>query len=299
MKLLVTGVTGYIGGSVAKRLIEKGHQVRGLVRPDTAPETLKAVEAMGVTPVVGELDDYHPLKRLVAEVDGVVNAASSDNVYFVTTVLEALRGTGKTFIHTSGSSIVGDKAEGRRGDTVYTEGDFRFPPEKAARVAIDRTLRDAAREGVRTVVICPTLIYGEGLGVKKTSIQVPMLRDLAIRRGGVRYIGPGENIWSNVHIADLSELYLLALEKAPAGSFFFAENGEASMREVGERLQRELRLPNPPQSITIDEGIAEWGPDAAHFALGGNSRVTSALARRQLGWKPTRQSLLDDTALHL
>ncbi|MFY0581844.1 hypothetical protein ACN28S_53005 [Cystobacter fuscus] len=42
-----------------------------------------------------------------------------------------------------------------------------------------------------------------------------------------RYIGRGLNIWSNVHIADMAELYLLALEKAPAGSFYYVENGEA------------------------------------------------------------------------
>ena len=47
-----------------------------------------------------------------------------------------------------------------------------------------------------------------------------------------RLFGKGLNRYSNVHIDDLVELCLLALEKAPGGSFFFAENGHASFKEI-------------------------------------------------------------------
>jgi hypothetical protein len=51
------------------------------------------------------------------------------------------------------------------------------------------------------------------------------------KKGGVaRYIGRGLNVWSNVFIDDMVDLFVLALEKATAGSFFFAESGEASMK---------------------------------------------------------------------
>ena len=54
MKVFVTGPGGYIGGSVAARLVEAGHEVRGLVR---SPETAESVRRFGIEPVRGSLDD--------------------------------------------------------------------------------------------------------------------------------------------------------------------------------------------------------------------------------------------------
>lgn len=54
MAIFITGVTGYIGGSVAARLIEAGKEVRGLVRSEEKADLLKA---FGIVPVIGSLDD--------------------------------------------------------------------------------------------------------------------------------------------------------------------------------------------------------------------------------------------------
>ena len=70
------------------------------------------------------------------------------------------------------------------------------------------------------------MIYGEGLGLSKESDQLPkLIRQSVEKKAGV-YIGKGLNRWSNVHIQDLVNLYVLALEKAPSGAMLFAENGE-------------------------------------------------------------------------
>lgn len=55
MKIFVTGATGYIGGSVATRLLADGHQVIGLARSDEAAASL---EQRGIEPVRGTLNDY-------------------------------------------------------------------------------------------------------------------------------------------------------------------------------------------------------------------------------------------------
>ena len=115
MKILVTGATGYIGGSVATRLIEKGHHVLGLARSD---EAAAALRKRGIEPVAGTLNDHGPLSRLAAGVDAVINAASSDNPFIVHAILPRLRGTGKVFIQTSGSSIVSTYDEGEPRDKV-------------------------------------------------------------------------------------------------------------------------------------------------------------------------------------
>jgi nucleoside-diphosphate-sugar epimerase len=246
-KVFVTGATGYIGGSVAVKLVEQGYQVTGLVRTQSGVERLKEA---GIEPFMGTLNDYESLKQIAKEHDLVINAADSDHPYVITTILSVLEGTGKKFVHTSGSSIVGDKAMGEFGDKIYHEETIDPKPEKLARAMIDQTVLRAANRGVHTIVICPTLIYGEGLGVvNKDSIQVPNLIKLALKKGVANHIGKGENVWSNVHIKDLVDLYMLAIDRAPAGSFFFAENGEASMKEIAEAINRIWNLGTEIQSI--------------------------------------------------
>ena len=52
MKILVTGATGYIGGSVAAKLMAAGHKVVGLTRSDDGAAKLKT---LGIEPLVGSL----------------------------------------------------------------------------------------------------------------------------------------------------------------------------------------------------------------------------------------------------
>lgn len=105
MNVFVTGAAGFIGGSIATGLVKAGHHVTGLVRSaDQAAE----MTALGITPVIGTLDDRAVLTEQATQADAVINAASSDHRAAVETLLAALKGSNKPFLHTSGSSIVGD-----------------------------------------------------------------------------------------------------------------------------------------------------------------------------------------------
>ena len=123
---------------------------------------------------------------------------------------------------------------------------------------------------------------------------MPWLIALAKKDGVAKHIGPGANRWANVHIDDIVTLYLLAIEKAKAGSFYFAENGENSMREVCVAIGRMLGQSAPPQSMTIAEAAAEWGEGAADNTMGSNSRVRAKRARAELGWKPNGAPLIEE-----
>jgi nucleoside-diphosphate-sugar epimerase len=292
MRVFVTGASGYIGGSVAARLVAEGHQVSGLVR---SQEAAAKVAALGIAPVHGTLADRDLLVDAARTADAVVNAANSDNRDVIDAILPALAGTGKLFLQTSGSSIVGDNAGGEPSDRVYDEDTPVTPlPDKARRVAINERVRAAARDGVRSVVLCPSLIYGTGTGVHKASIQVPQLIELARRSGVARHVGRGLNVWSNVQIDDLVDLYLLALAKAATGSFFYAENGEASMKALAEAISRLLGFGGRTEAIALEDAVKEWGGVAAAFTFGSNSRVRARRARADLGWRPHRIGLLED-----
>ncbi len=82
----------------------------------------------------------------------------------------------------------------------------------------------------------------------------------------------------------------MALNDAPPGAFYFAENGEASMRELCEAIGRMLGHEQAPQEMTLDEAAVEWGESAAVNTMGSNSRVRAVRARPELGWNPHRSS---------
>ena len=291
MKVFLTGASGYIGGSVAAALLSAGHDVAGLVR---STQRADQVRTQGIEPVLGTLSDADLLARMARETDAVINTADSDNREVIEAILPALFGSGKLFLHTSGSSIVGDLAAGEPTDKVY-EDDTPVRPlsGKAARVAVNESVLAAAKDGVRAVVICPTMIYGQGHGVHRESVQVPWFIRLAKKHGVARHIGRGENIWSNVHIDDLTDLYLLILDKAPAGAFFYAENGENSMRQICEAISRMLGFGGRTAPMSVDEATKESSEVAANYSYGSNSRVRATRARRELGWSPSRPSLLE------
>jgi nucleoside-diphosphate-sugar epimerase len=283
VNVFVTGAAGYIGGSVATRLVEAGHGVRGLVR---SPAKADAVRRFGVEPVPGDLDDHDLLAAEARRADAVVNAASSDHRGAVEALVGALAGSCKPLLHTSGSSIVATDARGEASDAVFGEDTpFEPTPDKAARVAIDRFVTGAAARGVRSVVLCNTLIYGRGLGPHQDSIQIPCLARQARRSGVPRHIGPGRNVWSTVHVEDVADLYLLALAGAKPGSFMFVENGEASFRDMAGAVGRALGL-GEAQPWPMEAAVAEWGFERAAYALGSNSRVRGGAPARSSAGRP-------------
>lgn len=291
MNVFITGASGFIGGSVAVRFIAEGYRVRGLVR---SAEQAERVAALGITPVLGTLDDAGILAREAKLADAVINAASSDHLFAVQTLLDALAGSDKAFIHTSGSSVIGDDARGEwASEQIFDERTPYTPvPEKAARAALDKLILDAAGRGVRSIILCNSMIYGNGLGASMHSVQIPPLVAQARRSGVVRFVGKGANIWSNVHIEDVTELYLLALRHGSAGAMYFVENGEASYAQIGAAIARRLGL-GEAQSWPLQDAINEWGFGHAVYSFGSNSRVSAARARNELRWQPRHASVLE------
>lgn len=291
MNIFITGAGGYIGGSVAAALLANGHHVRGLAR--SAPSAAK-LAACGIEPVLGTVDDADLLAHEARKSDGVINTASADHAGAVESLIAGLEGSSKPLLHTSGSSVVGDDARGSRRSEQVFDGltPLVVNPAKQSRRNIDLSVLGAAARGVRSAVICPSLIYGVGAGLNPHSVQIPFLVANARERGRVQIVGAGLNVWSNVHIDDVVDLYLLALAKAPAGAFYFAENGDASFGDIGAAIASRLALPEV-ESLPPELAAQRWGEPKAYFSLGSNSRVSSIRARRELGWAPRHASLID------
>lgn len=290
MRLFITGAAGFIGGSIAKSLAEEGHTVIGLIRD---PQQAEALQTLGITPIVGSLDDSQLLKEQSQAADAVINAASSDHLGAVQAIIEGLKGSNKVFLHTSGSSIVGDASGGLGTDNIFYEDKLPAPTEdKAARVALDNTVIEAAKQGIRSSVMCNTLIYGHGRSFRRDSVQLPRLLKQAQKSGIARHVGPGENIWSNVHIDDVVQAYKLALTKTQAGNFYFLESGEARFRDMSNAIAKVLHLESA-QDWPLDQAKQEWGYEMASYALGSNSRVRGHKAKDVLGWEPKHTDVIE------
>jgi nucleoside-diphosphate-sugar epimerase len=153
LNVFMTGASGYIGGTVADALMRAGHSVSGLARSEDAAARLRA---HGIEPVRGELSSHSVVRNAARGADAVINCANAEDPFVVAAVLEGLAGSGKAFLHTSGTSVVGDKAAGKFSPKVFHEDTpFEPLPEKIQRVAVQRAVLAAAAQGVRSVVLCP------------------------------------------------------------------------------------------------------------------------------------------------
>ena len=282
--LFITGASGYLGQAIARRLQRAGHRVSGLVRSDAAAET---ISAQGITPVFGGLDDVVDLD--LSAYDGVVDTATADHAPSTEAFIAALSGTGRTFIRTSGTGVYTDLAGGAPSSVVYREEDEFVPaPVVAARHRSDELVLAAKNRDVRTIVIRPSMVYGDG-----ASEQLPLLFRHALSSGRSIYAESGENRWGNVFLHDLAELYLLALEKARPGSVYNIASGECSMGEIANGIAKVLGQV-PAVSVPLDTAREALGQRWVDVALASNSRVDSSRARNELGWNPVGPTLLDD-----
>src|SRR5437763_16222429 len=72
MNYYVTGATGFIGGRVARQLIEAGHKV---IAPVRTPAKAKDLADLGVTIVQGDVTGKERMRETMTGVDGVIHLA--------------------------------------------------------------------------------------------------------------------------------------------------------------------------------------------------------------------------------
>ncbi|KAG6864529.1 hypothetical protein C0991_008930 [Blastosporella zonata] len=315
--IFFTGATGYIGGSVLARFLTHSdiasHKITLLVR---SPEKAAKFAAFGVKTVVGSQTDIDLVEKLASEADVVVSTADSDYLPAIQAILRGLEKRHKAtenvpiIIHTSGTGVLADNAKGAYPtDTVYDDANPAQIETLATTQAhrwIDVELDAADVKGyVKTYIILPSTIYGivsnkfVDLGLQNPrSIQVPRLIDAALARGQGGTVGSGKNLWNDVSIEDVADLYLVlydSIKANPAGTghgregYYFGENGTHSLYEVGKAISEELVAVRKGRSAEptpfTEEEIEKLGKEFAYVALGSNSRAT-ANRSRAIGWKP-------------
>ena len=115
----------------------------------------------------------------------------------------------------------------------------------------------------------------------------------AQKEGAARYVGTGENRWPFVHVDDLAELYLLALENAPPGTLLLGVSGPAfRVAEVAAAASRGAGAGGKTTGWPLEQARAKLGPSADALVL--DQQASGKKAETLLGWRPSRPNVLDD-----
>jgi nucleoside-diphosphate-sugar epimerase len=298
MRVFVTGASGHIGSAVVAELRSAKHHVVGLARSEASAERIRVA---GAEVLRGDLDDLAGLVAAARSADGVIHLgykhdlafggtpdgfvkAAEHDVRVVQTIGEALAGSNKPFVSTSGTAQLalfgGITRTGTEEDVVA--GGPRVDGENAV-IAL-------GQRGVRSSVIrLPPTVH--------SSLDhhgfVPMFVAAARKNGFSAYLGDGANVWPAVHTLDAARLYRLALESAPAGTRLHgvADEGVA-FRAIAEAIGKGLGV--PATSVSAGEAPKYLGA-MAHFAQISNP-TSSARTRTLLRWDPVHEGLLIDLA---
>jgi nucleoside-diphosphate-sugar epimerase len=297
MRVFVTGASGHIGLPVVRDLLAAGHKVVGLARSEASAEK---IESAGAEVRRGTLDDLDGLRDAARNADGVIHLAFKHDIAFsgdfagavaadlraVEAFGEALAGSGKPFVNTTGTMLLAHSVRGRAG-TEDDEGQEGGNP----RVASENISLAFAKRGVRTSImrLAPTV---------HSSLDhhgfIPMIVAAARKNGFSAYVGDGLARWPTVHTLDAARLYRLALEAAPAGARIHAAAEEGvSFRSIAEAIGRGLNV--PAKSIPAEKMGDILGGFLGMIAQLDNL-TSSARTRELLGWKPTHADLLADIA---
>lgn len=288
--ILLFGANGFVGSHVARALIEAGHEVTALARDE---RSAAGIRALGAAPVEGQIEDGALMARLAREHDGVVFAARVEfarESELLDPMLQALRDSGKPFLMTSGTSCLSiDTPQGEWNQESFAEDDS-FDSQLWTRVRTDSEalVRASAHSGVRGIVIRPPMIWGNGGG----NGQVPWVFQAVPKAGAACYLGLGLNLYTNVHVEDLAQVYVLALDRGRPGALYHAVAGEVCWRTIAEAVAQVMGC--DPRSISYDEMCALWGKLDAPYRFAVSSRSRAVATRRDLGWAPRHLDLIDD-----
>ena len=137
-----------------------------------------------------------------------------------------IRQTGH-WLQISGASVLSipdivASAFGEPSDKVYSDVDGadelrELIQQYSAKRVVDNLILSLipAANRPKTALIFPPIIYGRGRGpVNQRSIQIPELARVTMQRRGGIPVGKGEATWSNVHISDVSSIFVKLAEKA-------------------------------------------------------------------------------------
>jgi dihydroflavonol-4-reductase len=255
VRVLVTGVTGFTGGHLARALVARGYRVRGLVRRATDSTPL---EASRIEPVIGSLEDTPAVARALTDIDivyniaalyrqaSIPNAAYYDvNAKAAGALVEAAAAAGvQRVVHCSTVGVHGDVEKPPADeDAPLNPGDV----YQRTKVEGERLAREAAaRTGIALTIARPSGIYGPG-----DRRLLKLFKGVARRRFVV--LGSGDIFYHLTYIDDLVEGFRLCGETPAAANrtYILAGSEVTTLNELIRIIADEAGVRPPALKLPV------------------------------------------------
>jgi dihydroflavonol-4-reductase len=174
MTSLVTGASGFVGSHVARILVERGEQVRVLLRPQSS---LRAIEGLPLEKIYGDLRDPESLDPAVEGVDRIFHVAADyrlsasnpqeiydANVAGTRNLLKAASRAGvrRIVVTSSVATIAVDRGDALPNEATEARFEEMIGHYKRSKFLAEKEALKAAGEGMPVVVVNPTTPVGPG-----------------------------------------------------------------------------------------------------------------------------------------
>ena len=311
MHCFLTGANGFIGLRLAERLSSEGHSVRCLVR---SPEKFIPLSHLqNVTSVIGDLDDTAVLEEGVKGCNTVFHLAayakpwSKDkslsyrvNVIGTENLLEAaLMGGVKRFVFTSSAAVIGPSPGEEPIDEDFTRTVPFFNEYEETKAAAEKLVIDYCRDGMETVIVNPSRVYGPG-PVNESNSMTKMIK---LYSQGRWRIMPGDGlcVGSYVLVDDVVSGHLLAALRGRPGQRYALGGENVTFRQFFEILAevtgKRRRLVHLPVWLMVALArVMEWQASIT----GIPPLITAPWVKKYLNhWSLSSQKAITELGYHI
>jgi nucleoside-diphosphate-sugar epimerase len=299
MKVLVAGATGAIGRPLVSALMASRHQVIGMSSTENGARGLRE---KGVDGVAANALDENAVLELLQKIkpDAVIDELTSLPKRYTPEEMKAASDRDRTLRLVGGRNVQNAaRAAGAKRYIVQSTGFFYGP---GPGLAVEG---DALAVNASPAVTASVRTY---MQIEERALSAPGLQGVALRYGffygpatyhdqvtgsvseqvraqAYPVIGPGQGVFSFVHVEDAAAATVAALEGDP-GVYNIVDDDPSEMRVWLPAFARFLGAPTP-RHITEEEALRTAGVDAVYYAtrLRGAS---NAHAKRKLGFAPRK-----------